>query len=257
MSALSGRTVLVTRARRQAAPLCDALAALGARAIALPVIALEPLPPGDVSDSLGRLGEYDWIVFTSANAVRFFWSLKGGTGRDSLPPGVRIAAIGPATAAALRETGATPSVVPTAFRAAELPAAMGAIAGSRILLPRSAQGRDETLAVLEAAGARVEHLAIYRTVFTRPPAAELRLLDERIDAVTFASPSAVNGFNALGRPAQAVMARAALACIGPVTGAAVRALGLPVAIESGRHTVADLAWALEAWFARGLAEAAC
>lgn len=257
MSALAGRTVLVTRAREQSAPLCDQLAALGARAIALPVITIAPVPNAELHGCFHRLGGFDWVVFTSANAVRCFWSLLARTGRSSLPPGVRVAAIGPATAAALREVGASTAAMPTAFRATELPGAMGAIAGSSVLVPRSEQGRDDTISALAAGGARVEHLAIYRTVAARPPAEQLRVLGERIDAVTFASPSAVNAFHALGDPARSVMTRTALACIGPTTGAAVRALGLRAAIVCERHTIPALARALETWFARGPAEAAC
>jgi uroporphyrinogen III methyltransferase/synthase len=249
VSALAGRTVLVTRARAQAAELCAALEARGARAVGFPTIEIVPVADGAVTRAIAALDGYDWIAFPSANAVRCFWSALRAAGRSSLPRGPRVAAVGAATAAALAERGVTVAAQPDSFQGDALAPAMGDLSGKRVLLPRSDIARERTAALVRAAGAVVDDVVMYRTAQTRPSPEALHALDEEIHAVTFTSPSTVRGFLAAGASAERVLRQAVVACIGPTTSAAARAAGLTVAVEPARHTASDLVDALECHFA--------
>ena len=248
---------MVTRAREQAAELVDALTALGAQVIATPTIRIEPLADlGALRAALADLSRYDWMVFTSQNAVRVVcrrladWGIAAGDiGR------VAVAAIGPATAAALVRHGVTPDVVPQRFVAEAVVralAARGDLRGKRVLLPRAREARDALPEGLRAHGAVVDVIPVYDTV--REPgdgaalAAELRAA--RIDAVTFTSSSTVRHFvDLVGREA-AACGRFAAAVIGPVTAATARELGVPVAVEAEEYTVPGLVDAVARYFAR-------
>jgi len=248
---------VVTRAREQAAELVDALTALGAQVIATPTIRIEPLADlGALRAAVADLSRYDWMVFTSQNAVRVVcrrladWGIVAGDiGR------VAVAAIGPATAAALARHGVTPDVVPQRFVAEAVVralAARGDLRGKRVLLPRAREARDALPEGLRAHGAVVDVIPVYDTV--REPgdgaalAAELRAA--RIDAVTFTSSSTVRHFvDLVGREA-AACGRFAAAVIGPVTAATARELGVPVAVEAEEYTVPGLVHAVARFFQR-------
>ena len=254
---LTGRRIVVTRAREQAAELVDALTALGAQVIATPTIRIEPLADLEaLRAALADLSRYDWMVFTSQNAVRVVcrrladWGIAvGDIGR------VAVAAIGPATAAALVRHGVTPDVVPQRFVAEAVVralAARGDLRGKRVLLPRAREARDALPEGLRAHGAVVDVIPVYDTV--REPgdgaalAAELRAA--RIDAVTFTSSSTVRHFvDLVGREA-AACGRFAAAVIGPVTAATARELGVRVAVEAEEYTVPGLVDAVARYFAR-------
>ncbi len=250
MSALAGRTVLITRPRAQAGAFCAALASRGARTVAFPTVEIQPVSDPAFERAVATLDGYDWIAFTSPTAVRCFWDRLRALDRAGPPPTVRLAAVGAATAAALEARGRPAAAVPTVYLGTELAGALGALAGRRVLMPRSAIAREETGAALRAAGAVVDEVVVYRTVTARPAPAELRVLEAALDAVTFTSPSTVRGFvEAGGAAAAQVLARAAIACIGPTTAAEARARGLPVAVQPASHTAAALADALEDFFA--------
>lgn len=249
MTGLAGRTVLVTRRREQAATMCAALETRGARAIAVPTIAVEPVTEPATREALAALDRYDWIAFTSVNAVECFWECLVAAGGTALPASVRIAAVGPATAAAVADRGAQVAAMPDTYRGDRIAEALGPLAGRRVLLPQSAIARERTGAALRDAGAQVDEVVVYRTVSARPTPGMLEILDTPIDAVTFTSPSTVRGFlEAGGAAAERVLQRAAIACIGPVTADAILARGLPVAIQPAEHTVAALVDALEDFF---------
>lgn len=254
---LFGRRVLVTRPREQAGSLLEWLASQGAEAIALPTIAIAPAPdPAALDAAVGRAADYDWIVFTSVNGVRVFFERFAALGGDirSLS-NARIAAIGPETAAAVRQRLLQPAVVPDDYRAEGLLAAFAAeeLSGRRVLLPRAAGARAVLPDTLRARGAVVDEVCAYQAVL--PPAAageRLRelLTADALDAVTFTSSSTVRNFATLAGPEllATVIARCrpAIACIGPVTAATARELGLPVDVEPERYTVSALADALRA-----------
>jgi uroporphyrinogen-III synthase len=251
MSALRGRSVLVTRPRWQAAALCAELEARGAVVVVFPTITIEPVLDGDVREAVDRLESYDWIAFTSANAVTCWMDAMRAAGRAGMPADVRVAAVGAATAAALAGRGVAVAAMPGEYLGAELAGALGPLAGRRVLLPRSDIARADTGHALRAAGAVVDEVLAYRTVTPCHDLATLRLLDRPLDALTFTSPSTVRGFLAgAGERADRLLRNGTIACIGPVTADAARRLGLRVAVEPAEHTAAALVRALESHFTK-------
>jgi uroporphyrinogen III methyltransferase / synthase len=256
---LHGRRIVVTRARAQASGFLERLRAMGADAVELPVIAVEPAAEQrDLDAALDRLAaaprqeRASWAVFTSANAVELVWDACERTGRDARGfAGTRLVAIGPETAAALHRHGLRADLVPEEYVAEAVAEAMlgAGVAGARVWLPRAAMARDVLPDRLRAAGAEVEVLPLYRTVLPAGTAATLAaLLDAGpVDAVTFTSSSTVQHFlGALdGRP---FPEGAVAACIGPVTARTAREAGLPVTVVATEYTTAGLAAALAAHF---------
>jgi uroporphyrinogen-III synthase len=245
VSALAGRRVVVTRPRARAAALCEALDRRGAVVIEFPVIATVALAGGELDAALQALARYDWIAFTSAAAVEAVAARRAALG---VAFDVPVAAVGPATRDAALAAGIAVQAMPRTFRGAELAGAMGPLAGRRVLLPASTIARPETAAALRAAGARVDEVFAYQTCPVAPPPAAFAALAAGVDAITFASPSAVAAFHhAAGL---APLRGAAIACIGPTTSDAVRALGVEPQVEPAAFTSGDLAAALEQWFVR-------
>jgi uroporphyrinogen III methyltransferase / synthase len=241
---LFGKRVVVTRAREQASGLRARLERLGAAVVELPAIQIEP-----VDVTVPDLSAYDWLVLTSANGViALFERGLGPTGRDARAlAGVRVAAIGPGTAAALAARGIRADLVPDRFVAEALLAAFPppSAPGARVLLARAEQARDVLPDGLEAKGYRVDVLAAYRTVAGTPDAdvvAAVRAGD--VDAVTFTSSSTVTNFcdvlGALPDPHPLV------ASIGPVTSKTAFERGLRVDVEADEHTIDGLVAALVA-----------
>ena len=234
---LAGLRIMVTRADRQAAALADALTALGAEAVRCPVIAIEPIVVD--AASLQDLGGYDWLVLTSANGVDRLRELLQDANRG-LPAHVKVAAIGPETAARAKEAGMMPELVPPRFIAEELAESLApALApGTRILLARAAGARDVLPQKLRARGARVDVLEMYRAV---PPAdlrPRLAACLPLADMITFTSSSTVRHFiEAMpGPPSDRVQ----IACIGPITAQTARDLGLRVDIIALEYTTRGL-----------------
>lgn len=251
MSALAGRTVVVTRAAAQAAPLREALEALGARVVLFPTIVTQPArDPEPVRRAMDALEAYAWIVFTSANAVRFFADCLATRPGGRLPPGVHVAAVGTATATALAERAIRVDAIPDEFLGVRVADAVGDLRGRRVLLPRADLGRAETPDALRAAGALVDEVTVYHTVPAAPDPAGVAALETGVDAVTFTSPSTFTNFVALlGDRAGRLLAGAAVASIGPVTSAAIRDAGFSVHVEPAEHTMAALVDTLETYFA--------
>ncbi|MET0553297.1 MAG: uroporphyrinogen-III synthase [Vicinamibacteria bacterium] len=245
---LAGWRVLVTRQPEQARGLADALAEEGALVVEVPLIeTASPEDPSALAAAVAALDAYDWIVFTSANAVRALADACDRSARARvLPPALRIAAVGPSTAEAVGRAFAGAAVLlqpESDFRAEGLADAFRAfpIRGRRIVLPSSVRARDTLAEALRAQGASVTVVTAYRTVTPADAGARIRAaLADGIDVVTFASPSAVDGF-AETCPDRRTWPPAAV--IGPVTEAAARERGFEV------RAVADAAGA------RGLAEA--
>jgi uroporphyrinogen III methyltransferase/synthase len=241
---LFGRSVVVTRAREQASGLRHRLIALGAEVIELPAITIEP-----IEVVVPDLGQYHWLVFTSANGVDAFFDLGlAPAGHDARAlAGLHVACIGPGTDAALLARGVRADVVPDRPVAEELLDAFpepGA-RGERVLLARAEQGRDVLPDGLAARGYSVDVLPVYRTVRAEPdPDVVARILEGGVDAITFTSSSTVTNFcdalDTLPSPQPVVVS------IGPVTSDTARARGLRVDAEADPHTVDGLVDALVA-----------
>ncbi len=248
---LAHRRILVTRPRRLSPspgdPLVAALTALGADAIWLPAIRIAPPDdPARLDAAIGRaeVGDFDWIVFTSANAVDPVLDRL-----PAPPPGIRVAAVGPATAAALEARGWPVDVVPPRHTAEALAAALGDVAGQRVLFPKADIARPAIEKDLAARGAIVDAVIAYRTLIAEPGPAALAELRAGVDVATFASGSAVWAFATLagGRPVD-LLGPARVACIGPETARVAMEAGLRVDILPDEHTIPALAAAIAAHF---------
>lgn len=250
---LFGKRLVVTRARSQAASLSERLSAQGAQVSEMPATRIEAVDRAPLDAALSHLSQYAWIIFTSQNAVRIFWDALRDTSRDARAlAGVKLAAVGPATAAALLDRGLSVDVSPDRFVAEALLDELRDrrdVRGSRVLYA-AAEGARETLPEgLVALGATVERIALYRSAPDGQGAAELRarLLARDVDLVTFTSASAVRAFvQAVGIEA----ARSApCASIGPITSDAAREHGLNVTIEAEQSTIPGLVESICAAFA--------
>ncbi len=248
---LAGLTVLVTRAPEQAGDLSSALLAAGAEPVEAPTIRIDPpLDWASLDEALQRLwrGEYDWIVFTSANAVRQIRQRSQQLGYDSaLFDHTGVAAVGTTTAGELEAYGVSVDVVPEKFTAEAVLEALTdlGVAGQRILLPQGNLARKTLAEGLRAAGALVDSVETYRTspVAISPPVRD-RMLRGAIDVATFASPSSVrNLVDALGH-ASSVLQRIVVACVGPMTAETARRHGIEPDVVAEESTVDGLVDAL-------------
>src|SRR5919107_3685303 len=237
---LEGRTVMITRAREQAAEFAAELEAYGARVVACPTI--EIVPPASyaqLDEAIENLFGYDWLVLTSANAVEHFLARLAAAGKDvSELDNLRVCAIGEATAARLVEAHVHVDVVPEQSRAEGVFAALEAYLGGReqfenlnFLLPRAAVARDFLPRALEEAGARCDAVEAYRTVrpeTTDRARAEALLVGGGVDVITFTSSSTVQNFAQLfdTRDLGRLLSGARVACIGEVTAQAAAAYGV-------------------------------
>ncbi|HEY7820248.1 MAG TPA: uroporphyrinogen-III synthase [Vicinamibacteria bacterium] len=246
---LAGRTILVTRPRGRSASLASALRSLGAEVIEAPAIAIEPPADfGPLDRALSRLPTYDWLVFTSANAVdAVFDRLKEIRPNDS-PSTRKVAAVGPATAESLRERGLEADLVPGKFVAEEVFRALlerGEVVERRFLFPAADIARETLPELLRGAGALVEVVVAYRTVPAGDVLKSASSLVERgdVDLVTFTSASTARSFFARVDP-RALEGRTKTASIGPVTSAALRDLGVSPDVEAERSTTEGLVEAI-------------
>ena len=197
---LLGRSVVVTRAREQASGLAAQLADLGAEVIQFPTIDIKPLEDySSVDAAVRNLGAYDWLIFTSANGVKCFWERLEAQGLDARALyGLQVAAIGPATAQAVRTHGIAPDFVPEAYIAESVAEGLIGLGmdGKKVLLPRAREAREVLPEELRKAGAQVDVLPVYETVPAAARRDEVlqRLEAGTLDAVTFGSSSTVDNF---------------------------------------------------------------
>lgn len=246
--ALKGRSILVTRARHQAGRLAEALRARGATVEEIPAIAIEPPPSYAALDAALRdLAGYQWLIVTSANGLE---ALRGrmaelGVAAEAVKD-VQVAAVGSATASALRGMGMRVAVVPKEYVAESLVEALGKrVAGQRVLLARAMVARDVIPDALRERGAAVDVVDAYRTVIPAESVTAVRTIlgpGGRVpDAVTFTSSSTVTNFLALLREAGVAMPSAMKAIsIGPVTSATLRENGWEPAAEADPHDLDGL-----------------
>lgn len=246
---LFGTGVVVTRSRTQASGFSARLAKLGARVCELPTIQIDSLASGEpMRKATLDLREYDWAVFTSVNGVDCFFDALHAAGLDSRAfGGVKVAAIGPATAARLAERGIRADVVPSEYRAEAVFEALleaGMSAGRSVLLARAQQARDVLVESLRAVGATVEVVAAYRTVI--PQGASTRrareiLADPANTAVTFTSSSTASNLAALlGGDLASALAGKQVFSIGPITTQTLVDLGVSDIMQAGEYTIDGL-----------------
>jgi uroporphyrinogen III methyltransferase/synthase len=244
--------VLVTRAREQATELADLLTNLGADPVIAPMIKV--LPPEDrrpLVEAAAAADRFDWIVFTSANAVDALMQALVEAGGDvrSLK-GPLLCAVGSATADQLARYGIKVDLVPSEYRAEALVAALaaqGSLDAVRVLLPRADIGREVVADNLRKGGAAVTEVIAYRTVLDESqsddgPDVYRMLLDGELQVVTFTSASAVKNFVQIYGADQAadLLSRTCVATIGPVTTEAAERLGIKITVQASPYTVPAL-----------------
>jgi uroporphyrinogen III methyltransferase/synthase len=245
---LFGRRIVVTRAAGQAAELEARLTSLGADVVEMPTI--EILPASDYSaldGAIAKLGNYDWLIFTSVNGVRFFLERLDASGTDLRSLRARICAIGPATRRAIERLHLKVDLVGEEYVAESLVEALRAVdlEGKRILIPRAAVARDVLPAALARRGARVDVVEAYRTAIPEDiadRAGEIFDAPPKPDWITFTSSSTVRNF--VRAAGAAALDGVKVASIGPVTTATANQLGIRVAVEARQFTTAGLVEAI-------------
>lgn len=258
---LAGKRVLVTRAQHQAGKLSGGLRALGAEPVEVPVLEIAPPASFEPLDrALKAIQTYDWVIFTSANAVRTV-SERLAELDVAVPaaPGLQVAAVGAATAAAAREAGWTVALVPDAYVAEGLVAALPAhgLAGKRILLARAEVARDVIPDALRKQSAEVDVVDAYRNhVPANAPARLRRAIGAGLDAVTFTSSSSVIHLRACAEAAEVrwPFDEVPALSIGPITSQTLRELGWEPAAEAERSDIQGLVEAVRKLFAQSARE---
>ena len=250
---LFGKRVLVTRSRTQSADLVDRLEMVGAEAVEVPTIEIQPVEDTCRVDSiLADIGGFEWAIFTSTNTVEQLFARVEALGRDArLFHAVRVGAIGTATAAALRERGIVADLVSRESVSQSLvdDLAEQGVAGERILLPGAEVRPDRLRRGLEGLGAVVREVTLYRTVLPSDAGGRLGdALEPGVDVVTFTSSSTVTNLVALLEGDVKRLGGASVACIGPVTAETARREGLNVDILAEDSTAGGLVNAIVAHY---------
>ncbi len=245
---LFGRRIVVTRAREQASTLAEKLRSLGAAAIELPTIEIRPAADYRPLDcAIARLADYDWLIFTSANGVRFFLERLDHSAVDLRALRAKICAIGPATATALEALHLKVDLMGREYVAEGLLEAFRPfdLTGARVLLPRAAVARDVVPAELARRGAHVDVVEAYRTAVpdgAAEAAAAIFHAERKPDWIAFTSSSTVRNFAAAAGPG--ALAGVKVASIGPITSATARELGIEVTSEASVYTIDGLVEAI-------------
>jgi uroporphyrinogen III methyltransferase/synthase len=244
---LLGTSVMVTRAEGQAAVLLSMLAELGAEVIVQPAIRIaDPEDWGPVDEALARLDQFQWLVFSSSNGVRYFLDRLKSTGRDLRAlRDLRLAAIGPGTAEELASYHLRVDLVPDQFRAEALAESLepAAARGEKFLLARASRGREVLAERLAAAGGHVEQVVVYRSTDVTQPDAEVfeRLAGGGIDWVTVTSSAIAGSLVSMFGDA---LRHSRIVSISPVTSKVLSELGFSPDAEAGSYTMQGVVHAI-------------
>ena len=248
MKPLFGKKVLVTRARAQASALAEKLEALGAACMEAPAISIQPPADdfGALDEVVGKIADFNWLIFTSVNGVNYFFDRLMASGNDSRAlGGAKICAIGSATAKALKGYGIIADVVPSEFKAEGILTALAGKVkpGEKVLLPRAAEARNVLPEELSRQGIQVTVVPAYETVAGEADGEKIsrQLSEGELDVVTFTSSSTVkNLVQVLGDGAADVINMAKIAAIGPVTADTCRMQGIRVDVVAKEYTIDGL-----------------
>jgi uroporphyrinogen III methyltransferase/synthase len=251
-----GKRILITRAREQSGDFATQLRKLGAEVIELPTIEIvPPISWERLDQAINQLKSYDWIIFTSANGVNFFWQRLQEKGKNRLPSSLKICAIGPATANQFRKREISVDYIPKEYIAEAILKGFEKmdVKGKRILLARAKKARDILPKGLRKMGAEVDVVEAYRTIKPRGSGKRLRQLlkNEEIDVITFTSSSTVNHFVEILKKEnlKKLLKGIAIACIGPVTTQTAKKWGMKVHIQPKKYTIPALTQAIVNYFA--------
>ena len=256
---LSGRRIIVTRAADQASEFSAMMTSCGATVLECPTIQLiEPSSWDELDAAIGKLKDFDWLVLTSVNAVRFFFQRLSSLGFDARALGLcKVCAVGPKTAEAIAEHGIRPDLIPPDYKAESIVSEFSKldVRGQKILFPRADRAREIIPRDMEQMGAYVTAPVIYRNTFPERlcPETLLALEKRSVDCITFTSSSTVlNMAELLGADLLTDMLKGvAVASIGPVTSKTCRDLGLKVDIQPEEFTLTKLTDAIINHFSAG------
>ncbi|MFY4774701.1 uroporphyrinogen-III synthase [Metabacillus sp. RGM 3146] len=246
-SPLQGKVVLITRAREQAVPFAREVEAKGGTAVIIPLLSFEPPANAEeINQELRKLEDYQWLVFTSANGVRYFFShLEKAQGNRLIPETLKVAAVGKKTARKLQEYGVRADLLPEEYTAEKLSEAMKKSLGTQehVLIIRGNRSREILAGELTSNSFSVKELMVYHTILNTEAEQELRTLLEsgRLDYAAFASPSAVDGFMQVIKQHGIDLKRMNVqyVCIGPITEEALAVYGIKALVPS-RYTMEDM-----------------
>jgi len=234
--------------------LSQLLSERGAEPIEVPAINIQALSDTRKFDqAIASLDRYQWVVFTSVNGVEAFFERLYNLNLDSRAlNGLKIGAIGPATAKALETRGIVPDYVPEVYTSRGFIAGLKShgISGQRFLLPRADIADEELTRGVRELGAEVHEIAAYRTVPEPKAIAQARemCLSGQIDVITFTSSSTVSNLMAVFKGERLLLNNIRVACIGPKTAESAVEAGLRVDIIAGEHTMPGLVSAIEDYF---------
>ena len=250
LQSLAGLKILITRPAGGSQVFSEKLRRLGATTIELPTIEIVPARSKTMLDqSIRNISNYEWVIFTSVNGVVFFIDRMRqlGEAMDALRR-VKIAAIGPATAAYVEKSAKKPDYMPKEFLSEEIAKGLGDVKGKRILLPRADIASRKLPTILTENGATVDEVTTYETVIPQDLSLNRlqSVLGQGVDLITFTSPSTVRNLAQVAGPTglEALIKNAKVACIGPVTADAAKALGVHVDIVASNHSVDHLVEAI-------------
>jgi uroporphyrinogen III methyltransferase / synthase len=255
---LRGKRILITRARTQALTLVQGIEALGGDVVEFPTIEIRPPTSyGPLDEAIQQIKSYDWLIFTSVNGVeRFLGRFEKLEKSLANLAGIKIAAIGPETAKSLEAAGIPPGLVPQRYQAEGILETLAGetLRGKKVLIPRAAKARDILPETLRRQGAQVDVVVAYQTVLPQVDVPALcRVLSEGgIDMVTFTSSSTASNFAVMlsGQDLPRILARIAIACIGPITKKTVEDLGLRADVVAAEFTIPGLVSAIADYFSR-------
>ena len=252
---LLGKRILVTRTREQASDLVRLLERRGAHCLECPTIEVHwPKDLKPLDQAINSLSTFDWVIFSSANAVRFFFERLFGLNFDLRALGnIRIAVVGAGTAKAISALHLTSDIMPDNFRAEGLIEAFSQIdiSGRRILIPRAEKAREVLPSRLSELGADVTLVPTYVTLAPDLKPEVLEILEqETIDVLTFTSSSTVKNFFQLlpDDLRNRILEQAKVACIGPITARTAEDFGLKVTVQPDKFTIPSLVSAIEDFF---------
>ena len=233
------KRILITRPRAQADDFAEKLRAAGFEPIYFPVIEIQPIENNVALErALSKLGCYDWLVFTSVNAVDV---VLPQLPNQSLP---QVAAIGPKTAEALKARGITPDFVPAEYVAESILPGLGELRGRWVLLPRAEIARKALPEAIFEAGGIPHEISVYKTLPVEPSLEGLAALRSGVDIVTLTSPSTVHNFISIAGQHEldplALPGNPLFACIGPITEQAAREAGLTNLVTAKEYTTEGL-----------------
>jgi len=254
---LRGKTVVVTRARAQASGFLTNLQELGAETIEFPTIeTVDPESWDSLDKGVSNAGDYQWLIFTSANSVKYLLKRLRQTGRDIRDlAGPKVCAIGKKTAEAVEELGIKVSLVPDEYRAEGILDAIGEVKGLKILIPRAAEAREILPETLKERGAEVDVVTAYRTIKAGTKKDDLlkSIREGDVDMVTFTSSSTVSNFAGMFEKDELEEVKKILkvASIGPITSETATKFGFIMSVEPSEYTIDGLTKGIVEFYSDG------